>query len=149
MEINETELSMEDNQIEEQSLNNSDHIKDEAGNEEHCNKMLAKCEEEIELLEKLLGECGNRKEIFTEVPDSRRESLIVMETEEYFNLQTKSLFAGTVNSINEYDDVVKDIEQKLFGDEIKVQKQQEGKDVRVVVRIQQLQSEGNQQLPAG
>ena len=33
----------------------------------------------------------------------------------------------------------------LFGEEIKVQKQQEGKDVRVVVRIQQLQREDNKQ----
>lgn len=85
----------------------------------------------------------------TTLLDSRKELLKVMETEECFNLQTNSLFAGTVNRINEYDVVIKNIEHRLFGDEIKVYKQQEGKHVRVVVRIQQLQSEGNHQKIKG
>ena len=109
MEMTEIELSVKENQIEEQSLNNNDHIKDEAGNEENCDKMLPKCEEEIELLKILLGECGNRKEMVTGVPDSRRQSIIVMETKECFNLQTNSLFAGTMNRMNEYEAVIKDI----------------------------------------
>jgi len=46
MKMNETKLSMEGSLIE--SLGNSDHVKDEAGNEEHCDKKLAKCKEEIE-----------------------------------------------------------------------------------------------------
>lgn len=85
----------------------------------------------------------------TTVLDSRRESLKVMETEEFFNLQINSLFAGTMDRMNEYDVVIEDIEPRFSGDEIKVQKQQEGKDVRVVVRIQQLQSEDNQQKIKG
>lgn len=59
--MTETKFSMEENQIEEQSLSNNDYIKDEAGNEEHCDKVLAKCEEGIEFPENLLGEHGNRK----------------------------------------------------------------------------------------
>jgi len=52
VEMNETELSKEGSSIE--SLGNSDHVKDKAENEEHYDKTLAKCKEEIELLEKLL-----------------------------------------------------------------------------------------------
>lgn len=53
VEMNETELFMEGSLIE--LLGNNDRVKDEAGKEEHCDKTLAKCKEEIELLEKLLG----------------------------------------------------------------------------------------------
>ena len=44
-----------------------------------------------------------------------------------------------------YDFFIKYIEQRSIGDEMKVQKQQDGKDVRAVVRIQQLQREDNKQ----
>ena len=142
MKMNETKLSIEDNLIE--SLSNSDHVKDEAGNEEHCDKTLVKCKEEIELLENFLGECGNRKEMVTKVFDNRREFLKVMETEECFNLQTNSLFAGTMNRMNERDAVIEEIEQRLFGDEMEVHKQQEGKDIKVAVRNHELRSESNQ-----
>jgi len=40
-----------------------------------------------------------------------------------FGSQTNSLFAGTMHRMNECDAVIKEIEQKLFGDEMEVQKQ--------------------------
>ena len=86
VEMNETKLFMEGSLIE--SLGNSDHVKDEAGNEEHCDKTLAKCKEEIEFLEKLLGGNGNRKEVVTTVLNSSRGSLKDMETEQCFSSQT-------------------------------------------------------------
>ena len=71
---------MEDNHIEEHLLNTSNYTKNEAGNEEHCDEMLPRCEEEIELLEELLREPKSREEVTTsEVPDSRRVSLTVLE----------------------------------------------------------------------
>ena len=74
-----------------------------------------------------------------ELPDSIRVFLIVLESDR--DLRTNSLFADTEDKINECDVVIKDFEQRLYGSE--VQKQQEGKDVRLVVRNQQFQS--NQQ----
>lgn len=47
-------------------------------------KKLAKCKEEIGLLENLLGEHGNRKEMVTTVFDNRRESLKDIETKRVF-----------------------------------------------------------------
>ena len=89
-----TKFSMEDNQIEEQLLNTSNYTKNEARNEEHCDEMLARCEEEIELLEELLREPDNREEVTTiEVHDSRKVSLTVLEAEKY--LRTNSLFVDT------------------------------------------------------
>jgi len=72
-----------------------------------------------------------------------------MEIEECYGSQTNILFAGTRHRMNECDVAIEEIEQKLFGNEMEVQKQQEGKDVRVVVRNQQLQSEDNQQKIKG
>ena len=107
VEMNETDLSMEGSLIE--SLGNSDHVKDEAGNGEHCDKTLAKCKEEIELLERFLGGNGNRKEVVTRVLNSRRGSLKDMEIEECFGSRTNSLFAGTMHRMNECDVVIEEI----------------------------------------
>ena len=75
---------MEDNQIEEQLLNTSNYTKNEVGNEEHCDEMLARCEEDIKLLEELLREPDSREEVTTtEVPNSRRVSLTVLEVGKY------------------------------------------------------------------
>jgi len=93
-----------------ESLGNGDHVKDRAGNEEHCDKTLAKCKEEIELLEKLIGGNGNRKEVVTAVLNSSRGSLKDIEIEECFNLHTNSLFAGTENRMDECDVVIEEIE---------------------------------------
>ena len=56
-------MSFEDNQIEEQLLNISIYTKNEVGNEDHCDEMLARCEEEVELLEELLRELDSREEV--------------------------------------------------------------------------------------
>ena len=128
---------MEDNQIKERLLNISNYTKNEVGNEENYDEMLARCEEEVELLEELLREPDIREEVTTtEVPDSRRVTLTILKTGR--DLQTNSLFIGTKDSIDECDVVMRDFEQSLY--EIKVQNKQENKDVRVVVRIQQFQS---------
>lgn len=118
--VNEIEFSMEDNMIE--SFSNSDHVKHEAIHEEHCDKTLSKHNEEIELLEKLLGGNGNRKEMVTAVLENSRESLKDIEREERFNSQTNSLFPRIVNRMNECDVVIEEIEHRLFGDEMEVQK---------------------------
>jgi len=102
--------------------------------------MLVRCEEEIEFLEELLRKPNNRGEVTTtKVPDSRRVSLIILKAGK--DLQTNILFTGTKDSIDECDVVIRDFEHRTY--ESQVQKQQENKDVRVVVRIQQFQS--NQQ----
>lgn len=85
---------MEDNQIEEQLLNTSNYTKNEVGNKAHCNEILSICEEEIELLEELLREPDSREEVTTtEVPNSRRVSLIALEVG--IDLWTNYLCAGT------------------------------------------------------
>ena len=57
------------------------------------------------------------------------------------NNQVESEFLKCFLEASEYDDFIKDIEHRLFWNEIKVQEQKQGKDIRVVVRIQQLQRE--------
>ena len=100
---------MEDNQINEQILNISNYTKNEAGNEEHYDEMLARCEEEIELLEELLWEPDNSEEVTTaEVPDSIRVSLTILKADR--DLRTNSLFIGTKNSMDECDVVIRDFE---------------------------------------
>ena len=92
------------------------------------------------MLEEFLREPNSREEVTTtKVPNSRRVSLTILEASK--DLQTNSLFAGTEDNIDECDVVIKDFEQRMY--ESEVHKQQEGKDVRVVVRIEQFQS--NQQ----
>ena len=131
---------MEDNRIKEWLLNISNYTRIEAGNEEHYDEMISRCEEEIELLEEFLREPNNRGEVTTtKVCDSRRVSLIILKVDR--DLQTNNLFTGTKDNIDECDVVIKECEQRLY--ESQVQKQQESNDVRVVVRIQQFQS--NQQ----
>ena len=75
----------------------------------------------------------------SEVLDSRRVSLKFLKEDR--DLQTNGLFTGTKDSIDECDVVLKYFEQRFYESEVK--NQQEDKDVRVVVRIQQFQS--NQQ----
>jgi len=74
-------------------------------------------------------------------------SLVVMKIEECF--ESNSLFADSLNNMNEFDSVIKEIGKKLFGDEAEVRKRQEGKDVRVVARIKQIQGKGNLQQVKG
>lgn len=131
---------MEDNQIKEWLLNISNYTRIEDGNGEHCDEMLARCEEDIELMKEFLREPNNGGEVTTsKVLDSKRVSLIILKANIY--LQTSSLFIGTKESIDECDVVIREFEQRLY--ESEVQKQQESKDVRVVARIQKFQS--NQQ----
>ena len=107
------------------------HVKDEAGRE-HCDEVLAKCEEEIKLLEKLMREPDGRAKAILIVSEEEDVSQVVMVTG-----RCNNLFVGWLKSINEYDYVIKEIEQRLFGD---------GKEA---VGIKQFQSKDNQQHVKG
>ena len=59
-------------------------------------------------------------------------------------MQTNNLFTGTKDRIDECHVMIREFEQRLHESEVK--KQQVDKDVRVVVRIQQFQSNQQQHL---
>ena len=105
-------------------------MKDEAGRREHCDEVLAKCEEEIKLLEKLMRESDSRIE--ATVFEEEDVSQVTMEIGICNNL-----FAGSLKSMNEYESVIREIEQRLSED---------GKEA---VGIKQFQSEDNRQQVKG
>ena len=76
-------------------------------------------------------------------PDGRIEDAVTISEEEYVSqvgMETgrcNNLFAGSLNNMNEYEYVIKEIEQRLFED---------GKEV---IGIKEFQSKNNQQQVKG
>jgi len=88
--------------------------------------VLAKCEEEIKLLEKLMREPDSRTEATVVVSEEEDVSQVAMETGRCNDLFTRSL-----KNLKEYYYMIKEIEQRFFED---------GKEA---VGIKQFQSEDN------
>ena len=76
-----------------------------------------------------------------------------IELSEFFNSSNNNVVVGTEGNINKYDVEIREIEQKVFGDEMKDQEQQENYVLRdineTLVLNQQDKDESNQQLKRG
>jgi len=79
------------------------HMKDEVGRREHCDEVLAKCVEDIKLLEKLMREPDCRTKTTVIVYEEEDVSQVVMETG-----RCNNLFVGSLKSMNEYEYVIRD-----------------------------------------
>jgi len=69
--------------------------------------VFAKCEEEIKPLEKLMREPNGRIEVAVIVSEDRDVFQVAMEIG-----RCNNLFAGSLKNMNEYEHVIKEIEQR-------------------------------------
>ena len=125
---------------------------------EGCDEMLEIFHMEIEFLERWLKEPEgemklaepNTEEIVVTVHDKDEMFLTFIELSECYNISNNNVVAGTEGNINKYDVEIREIEQKVFGDEMKNQEQQESyvfRDIREIeVLNQQDKDESSQQF---
>ena len=95
----------------------------------------------------------NTKEISAVVHDRDEMFLTFIELSECYNFSNKNVVVGTENNINKYDVEIREIEKKVFGNEMKDQELQEIYVLRDIKEIEVLnqndKDESSQQFEIG